>query len=280
MANTNQEQKAELFQKLHRENGMFVIPNSWDAGSAYIYEKEGFSCVATSSAGVAYALGYPDGEDITLDDLVQVVANTVRRVNIPVSADFERGYAEDPEQVKANARRLIEAGAVGFNIEDGVPEAEPGQKLSAMDLQLAKIKALVDLKKEMGINFVINARTCAFWLNVGTQEEMRKIAIERGNAFAAAGADCVFVPGPMDETTVAGLVQGIHAPLNTILNGKFHDFDRLREIGVRRLSVGSGPARYIADKVIGAARAIKAGNPEEILACGFSYEDANRYFTV
>ncbi|MGN0362073.1 MAG: isocitrate lyase/phosphoenolpyruvate mutase family protein [Bilifractor sp.] len=278
MANTNQEQKAELFQRMHREKGMFVIPNSWDAGSAYIYEKEGFSCVATSSAGVAYALGYPDGEDITLDDLVYVVANTVRRVNIPVSADFERGYAEDPDQVKANARRLVEAGAVGFNIEDGVPEAEPGRKLSSMDLQIAKIKALVDLKKEMGINFVINARTCAYWLNVGSQEEMMKIAIDRGNAFAEAGADCVFVPGPMDVETVRGLVQGIHAPLNTILNGRFHDFDRLREIGVRRLSVGSGPVRYIADKVIAAARAIKAGNPEEILACGFSYGDANRYF--
>ena len=278
MANTNQEKKAELFQDMHRSEGMFVIPNSWDAGSAYIYEKEGFDCVATSSAGVAYALGYPDGEDITLDDLVQVVSNTVRRVDIPVSADFERGYAEDPEEVKENARRLLEAGAVGFNIEDGVPEADKEHKLSPMSLQLAKLEALVDLKKETGINFVINARTCAYWLHVGTPDEMMKIAIERGNAFAKAGADCVFVPGPMDEETVQGLVSGIHAPLNTILIGKFHDFDRLREIGVRRLSVGSGPVRYIADKVIGAARDLKAGKPETILSCTFSYGDANRYF--
>ncbi|MGN0070729.1 MAG: isocitrate lyase/phosphoenolpyruvate mutase family protein [Atopobiaceae bacterium] len=279
MAKTNQEQKAERFQQMHRSEGMFVIPNSWDAGSAYIYEKEGFECVATSSAGVAYALGYPDGEDITLDDLVQVVSNTVRRVDIPVSADFERGYAEDPSEVKKNARRLVEAGAVGFNIEDGVPEADAAHKLSPMDLQLAKIKALVELKQEMGIDFVINARTCAYWLSVGTPDEMMKIAIERGNAFAAAGADCVFVPGPMDEKTVKGLVSGIHAPLNTILNGRYHDFAGLEKAGVRRLSVGSGPVRYIADKVINAARDIKAGHPDEVLACTFSYGAANTYFT-
>ncbi|MGN0075802.1 MAG: isocitrate lyase/phosphoenolpyruvate mutase family protein [Parafannyhessea sp.] len=190
MANTNQEQKAERFQQLHRTDGMFVIPNSWDAGSAYVYEREGFDCVATSSAGVAYALGYPDGEDITLDDLVQVVRNTVRRVDIPVSADFERGYA-----------------------------------------------------------------------------------------FAEAGADCVFVPGPMDEATVRSLVAGIHAPLNTILNGRFHDFAQLKKIGVRRLSVGSGPVRYIAEKVIHAARDIRAGKPEEVLSCGLSYGAANEYFS-
>jgi 2-methylisocitrate lyase-like PEP mutase family enzyme len=278
MANTNQAQKAAKFQAMHRADGMFVIPNSWDAGSAFICEKEGFDCVATSSAGVAYALGCPDGEDITLEDLIQVVANTVRRVDIPVSADFERGYAEDPAQVKANAKRLIEAGAVGFNIEDGVPEGGPGAKLSPLDLQLAKLRALVELKTETGIDFVINARTCAYWMNVGTPDEMMKIAVERGNAFAEAGADCVFVPGPMDEATVKGLVNGIHAPLNTILNGRFYDFDKLQAIGVRRLSVGSGPARYIADKVIGAARDIKAGRPETVLACTFDYGAANAYF--
>ncbi|MGN1383026.1 MAG: isocitrate lyase/phosphoenolpyruvate mutase family protein [Eubacterium sp.] len=279
MANTNQKKKAERFQKMHREKGMFIIPNSWDAGSAYIYEKEGFSCVATSSAGVAYALGYPDGEEITLDDPVQVVSDTVRRVDIPVSADFERGYSENPDQVKKNAKRLLEAGAVGFNLEDGLPDGQPGHKLSSMNLQLAKIKALVELKNETGINFVINARTCAYWLNIGTAEEMMKTAVERGNAFAEAGADCVFVPGPMDEKTVGGLVNGIHAPVNTILNGKFHDFDRLREIGVRRLSTGSGPVRYIAEKIVGAVRDIKEGKPETILSSSFSYGAANQYFT-
>lgn len=278
MANTNQEQKAERFQQLHRQEGMFVIPNSWDAGSAYIYEKEGFPCVATSSAGVASALGYPDGEDITLDDLIDCVTKTVRRVDVPVSCDFERGYAEDPEQVKKNARRIIEAGAVGFNIEDGVPEAAPGEKLSPMSLQLAKIQALVELKKEMGVNFVINARTCAYWLNVGTPEEMLNIALERGNAFAKAGADCVFVPGPMDAATVKALVEGIHAPLNTILNGKYHDFEGLRKLGVRRLSVGSGPSRFIANQVITLPRDLKAGKPENILACPFTYGDCNQYF--
>lgn len=275
---TEQIEKARTFQKLHKEKRMFVIPNSWDAGSAFVYEKQGFSCVATSSAGVAYALGYPDGEGITLDDLAQVVAHIVRRVDIPVSADFERGYAEEPEKVKENARRLLNAGAVGFNIEDGVPEGAPGEKLSPLELQLDKIRALVELKEESGVDFVINARTCAYWLNVGSAEEMFEIAVERGNAFRRAGADCVFVPGAIDEATVTMLVNAINAPLNTILSGKFHDFRKLDEIGVRRLSVGSGPARCMCEQMIRLADDLRNENPARILSCAFGYDDANAYF--
>lgn len=266
--------RAAAFLKMHREEGMFVIPNAWDAASAHIFEKMGFQAIATTSAGIAYALGYPDGEQVSLEDLLFVVRKITNRVTVPVSVDFERGYGEDPQAVKGNARRLLEAGAAGFNLEDGQSDG----KLSSIALQTAKIKALCELKQELSLDFVINARTCAYWLNIGSSEEMQREAITRGNAFAEAGADCIFVPGPMDRETAQTLVQEIHAPLNLILNGVYHDFAGLRELGVRRLSTGSGPVRYMLSECIRTADSLKGGNADAVLACDFSYAKANAYF--
>ena len=222
-------QKARYFNKMHKQPGMFVIPNAWDAGSAVIFEKSGFKCLATSSAGIAYAFGRPDGEDIAFDELLYMVKKMTARISIPLSVDFERGYSENPAEVKENARQLVEAGAVGFNIEDGLADGT----LSPLTEQLAKIEALAELKKNLGIDFVINARTCSYWLNIGSELEKYTEACERGNAFARAGADCVFIPGPVDKETTSRLVKNIAAPLNMILNGKYHDFNGLEAIGVR-----------------------------------------------
>lgn len=267
---------AEKLQELHKLNKMFVIPNAWDVASAYIFEKQGFSCVATTSAGIAYSFGYPDGEKIDFNDLVYLTKKIANRINIPLSVDFERGYSEDINQVKENARKLIEAGAVGFNIEDG----ETNGTLSHIELQIAKIKALCELKKEIGVDFVINARTCAYWLNIGNDEIKLRTAVERGNEFKNAGADCVFVPGAIEKETVRKLVKNINAPLNIILNGKLNNFKELDEIGVRRLSVGSSPVRYIYGKTIELAKNLYNGNADEILKSDFSYAKANEYFKI
>lgn len=273
MISEKQKQQAKFFKSLHQKCNMFVIPNAWSVGSAYIFEKEGFEAVATSSAGIAYNLGYPDGEDISFEDLLYVVEKITSRLNIPVSVDFERGYSEDPKQVKENAKQLLLKGAVGFNIEDGLPYGT----LSSIDFQLEKIKALVELKLELDIDFVINARTCAYWLNV--DGDKLKIATERGNAFRQAGADCVFVPGAINEETVKNLVNGINAPLNIILNGIFNDFSKLSSLGVKRLSVGSGPIRNVCERAINIAKDLYKGDVSEILNCKFSYKNANKYFT-
>lgn len=273
MISEKQKQQANFFKSLHQKGNMFVIPNAWSVGSAYIFEKEGFEAVATSSAGIAYNLGYPDGEDISFEDLLYVVEKMTSRLNIPVSVDFERGYSEDPKQVKENAKQLLLKGAVGFNIEDGLPDGT----LSSIDFQLEKIKALVELKLELDIDFVINARTCAYWLNV--DGDKLKIATERGNAFRQAGADCIFVPGAINEETVKNLVNGINAPLNIILNGIFNDFRKLNSLGVKRLSVGSGPIRNVCERAINLAKDLYKGDVSEILNCKFSYKNANKYFT-
>lgn len=275
MITEKQKEKARVFSAMHKENNMFVLPNAWDVGSAYVFEKQGFKAVATSSAGIAYDLGYPDGEDISLDDLLCVVDKIVSRVEIPLSVDFERGYAETVKEVKSNAQKLLFAGAVGFNIEDGLPDGT----LSSLDEQLKKIKALSELKRELDIDFVINARTCAYWLNVASDEEKLKIALARGSAFVEAGADCVFIPGAIDEVTVSKLVRGINAPINIILNGAYNNFAGLEKLGVRRLSVGSNPVRFIYEKTIRLADNLMHGYVGDMLSNGFTYAQANEYFT-
>lgn len=269
-----QKEKAKIFMSMHKGKQMFVIPNAWDVGSAYIFEKTGFSAIATSSAGIAYDLGYSDGETITFEDLLYVVKKIADRISVPLSVDFERGYSENISEIKDNARKLLEAGAVGFNIEDGLSNG----KLSPLNEQILKIRALADLKSELDIDFVINARTCAYWLNIGDEQTKLQTAIERGNAFSDAGADCVFIPGAMSKETVAKLVLNIHAPLNIILNGMFHDFKELNTLGVRRLSVGSGPVRYICEKTIEIAQELYNGNVDNILKSGLTYAKANEYF--
>lgn len=259
---------------MHRQPGMFILPNAWDVGSAYVFEKQGFAAVATSSAGIAYALGCPDSETVSFDDYLWIVERMSRRLNIPLSVDFERGYGETADEVKDNARKMLLAGVVGFNIEDGQPDGS----LAPLEFQLAKIKALTELKAELDIDFVINARSCAYWLNIGNEETKLQTACERGNAFAEAGADCVFVPGAVDENTIRRLVVGIKAPLNIILNGKFNDFAQLRKLGVRRLSIGSSLVRYIFDRIIQQSNALSSGKIKELLNTDFSYTKANAYF--
>lgn len=267
--------KARLFQALHKGNAMFIIPNVWNAGSARIFEKEGFPCVATTSAGIAYMLGHADGEKVSIDDLALATSQITNRVNIPVSCDFERGYSENLATIKENARKLLNAGAVGFNIEDG---ALDGKSLEALDKQLFKIKAMLEVKKETGIDFVINARSCVYWSGIGTEEEKLQTAITRGNAFLNAGADCVFIPGAINEATVQAIVNGINGPLNIILNSKFHNIEKLGQHGVRRLSIGSGAARSTADHLIQIAKDLKKNNTDTMLDCAFTYAMANDYF--
>lgn len=270
-----QKEKARIFQNLHKQNKMFILPGAWSIGSAYIFEKQGFNAVGTSSAGIAYNLGYSDGEEISFEDYVWIVGKIANRLSIPLSVDFERGYSEDPTEVKENAKRLLYAGAVGFNIEDGCADGT----LSPLDKQIAKINALVELKRELGIDFVINARTCTYWLNVADEKTKFQIAVERGNAFAKAGADCVFVPGTINEKTIEQLVEHIKSPLNIILNGIFNDFIKLEKIGVRRLSGGASLARYIIDKTIQQAEYFYKGDVNNLLNTDFSYAKANEFFS-
>lgn len=267
--------RANTFKDLHKKGDLLLLPNIWNVGSALVFEKEGAKALATSSAGIAYDLGYADGEDISFEDLLEMVKKICRRVTVPISVDFERGYAETGEGVKENARKLLEAGAVGVNIEDGCSDGS----LSSIDLQIEKIQALVALKEETGIPFVINARTCAFWYDIAGEEGNLSIAIERGRAYAQAGADCVFVPGAMSMETAETLIREIPCPLNLILTPKTQDIHALNQAGLARLSLGSGPVRATYQGVIQLAQSIQQEQDfTALLETPLTYAKANDYF--
>jgi len=273
MVSERQKEKARVFMNMHKENKMFILPNAWSTGSAYVFEKQGFKAVGTSSAGIAHDLGFPDGEYISFDDLLWVVEKIAKRVDVPLSVDFERGYSEVNKEIKENARKLLFAGAVGFNIEDGLPDGA----LYPLDKQIEKIKSLSELKSELDINFVINARTDAYALD-GTDEGSMKVALERCNAFVEAGADCVFVIGAKDDIAISKLVKGINAPVNIFWRSCLSSFEDLDKMGVQRLSAGCHPARYIYGQVVEMASDLYSGDVSKLVNNDFSSEKANAYF--
>ena len=275
MITSAQRERAERFMRMHYD-GMFVLPNAWDAGSALVFEKQGFQAVATSSAGIAYTYGYPDGEHISFDDVASCVEHITRRISIPLSVDIERGYGETPEEIRDNARRLLQLGAVGFNIEDGRPDGQ----LEDLGSALERIAALVLLKDELNLDFVVNARTCVFLLSKADAETKLGVAIERGNAFRQAGADCIFVPCVVDRGIAGQLVKNIDAPINLLINAVLYDFEEIAQIGVRRLSLGCYPVRSVLNHLISIARDAQDGTAARLLDHSFSSREANRFFEM
>jgi 2-methylisocitrate lyase-like PEP mutase family enzyme len=274
MITDEQRISADKFQELHTGAEMFLLPNIWDAGSAYIFEKQGFQALATTSAGIAYSLGYPDGEKIPFEDLLFIVKSMVRRIKVPLSVDFERGYGESLKEFKEFSRILLECGIAGLNIEDGRPD----NTLDNIELMKNKIEILLELKKELNLNFVINARTCACWLKIGDERERLETAVERGNIFKKSGADSVFIPGVEDENAVKMLAEKIDIPLNFLINSKLYDFEKYKKLGAKRLTLGSGTVRYIMERLINTALDIKNGDVSKLTDNTFTYKKANEFF--
>ena len=275
---TSQKQRAETFQALHQAPHLFALPNVWDPGSAVIAQQIGFESIATTSAGVAFTFGYPDGQHLPVAELTRWVGAMVRRISIPLSVDMERGYAEDVSGVRSHVRSVIRAGAVGINLEDGIPGARP--RLDDLELCREKIQGLTQLKTEMDIPFVINARTCAFLLGIGAPEERLALAIDRCNAFAQAGADCVFVPGLTRESDIDTLVKHVDAPVNLLLHPHTADLARMDALGVRRLSLGSAAVRAVQAHLMAMMHQLKNNNdPRPFLDHDLDYARANAIFT-
>jgi 2-methylisocitrate lyase-like PEP mutase family enzyme len=232
--------KAEVLRALHHGPPILVLPNAWDAASARIFQAEGFPAIGTTSAGVAAALGYPDGGVVPTREMIEAVARIVRAVDVPVTADIEHAYATTPDAVAEVVLRVIAAGAVGVNIEDLVPG---GAELEPIALQADKITTIGKAASKAGVRIVINARTDVFLRGIGAQGTRLGVAIDRGRAFLAAGADCVFVPGVSDRDTISELVRGIGGPLNILATKGAPPVADLEALGVARVSVGSGPMR-------------------------------------
>lgn len=245
------------FGDLHQREGCFLVPNAWDVGSARILEAAGFPAVATTSAGVAFSLGRPDGgfhgrqarvgRDMMLDRVRAIAAG----ISVPLSADLEAGYGASPAEVAATIEGAIAAGAAGGNIEDHT--GSPDAPLYEMAAAVERIRAAREAIDRAGVPFVLVGRTDSLLLDrPGDLGE----CIRRGNAYREAGADCVFTPGAADAGTIATLVREIDAPLNVVvgLTGNKLSLADLAELGVRRVTIGGSLSRAMYHHMWQAAR--------------------------
>lgn len=240
---TSQTEKAEHFKSLHKADNPLLLYNIWDAGSANAVARAGAKAVATSSWSVAAAQGYEDGEKLPLEQLLAVATSIVRSVDVPVTVDFEGGYASDAEAVGENVRRLLACGIVGFNFED---QAAHAQGLYSVEAQVSRIAAARQAADVFGVPFFINARTDIFLtadrdaLHAGLMEE----ALVREKAYASAGADGFFVPGLMDRALIRQICEADILPVNIMAAGSAEEIREITLLGVARVS--AGPAPYIA----------------------------------
>ena len=247
----NQTEKARAFTALHRKGDPVVLYNIWDAGSARAVAEAGAKAVATGSWSVAAANGYSDGEALPLLQLADIARAIVAATDLPVTIDFEGGYAQAPEEVALNVARIVEAGAVGINFEDQVVG---GTGLHPLEAQAERIRAIRAMADEKGLPLFINARTDLF-LKVSDPVRHAPLvdeAIERAAAYAQAGASGFFVPGLSNPDLIGRVCEAVALPVNIMMRSGM-DAKALAGLGVARISHGPGPYRAMIEWLKGEA---------------------------
>lgn len=238
----SQSEKASRLLSLHHAEQPLVLINAWDAASACIVERAGFPAIATTSAGIANAQGYPDGQRIPWPEMLEAVRRIAEAVRVPVTADVESGFAADPQQLEWSLEQLIEAGAVGLNLEDALPGAAHGPLFSLAD-QVDRIRTVRRVAEKRKLHLVINARTDAYWQRGADPAVAWRETVERGKAYLEAGADCIFIPGLRDSGQIANLAEEWNSPINILAGAGAPSVAELQKLGVKRISYGSGPMR-------------------------------------
>jgi len=236
-----QKEKAEQFRRLHHQAPLLVLPNAWDAASARIFARAGFNAIATTSSGVATALGYSDGQKISREMLIEALARITRVVECPVTADIEAGFGDSIAEVLQTVKAVMATGVVGINIEDSLKQQE--KALVDVAYQVELIKALRELSTTLDIPFVINARVDVFLLAIGEPEGRFEHAVQRANAYLQAGADCVYPIGLLERETIARLVKEINGPINILGGSPAPTLPELAQLGVARVSLAGGLMR-------------------------------------
>jgi len=236
-----QGRKAELLRKLHGGPHILVLPNAWDVASARVLEELGYPAIATTSAGVAFSLGYPDGQRVSRDEMLEAVARIARAVRVPVTADMESGYGTTPKDVAETAKAIVSAGAVGLNFEDVIGDTESSQVDTK--LQVEKLRTIREVSASLRVPLVINARTDIYLMPIGPEATRFERTVERLRAYRAAGADCVFAPGVKERGLIEKLVKAVEAPLNILVTPGCPPIAELEKLGVARASIGSGVMR-------------------------------------
>jgi 2-methylisocitrate lyase-like PEP mutase family enzyme len=287
MERMTQIERAREFRRMHEGTGLLLLPNAWDVVSAKLYEVEGFRALGTTSAGIAATLGFADGERMTLEDNLAVCRRIVDHVAIPVSVDLEAGYATSLDGLAESIARAIRAGAAGVNLEDSAKAGCGGNTAGALlepEAQRDRIATAREVAERAGVPLVINARTDVLLRDGAPSAQGLREAIERGNTYSRAGADCVFVPdmGDLGESEIATLAKGLEAPLNLIAGRSTPGVRRLEALGVARLSFGPRPMRSALHSLRRMAREWSAEGTFTRLNTGgaLSYEEVNGWFAL
>ncbi len=272
MADKRLVEKAERLRAVHVPGRPLVLPNAWDAGSAKIIAAEGFPAIATTSAGIAFSYGVPDGEAISRADMLHASRRIAAAVSVPVTADVEAGYGPDPEAVGHMVMELLGAGVVGANFEDS-SDASGG---ALFDLELAKERIAAGRKaaKDAGVPFVINGRTDAL-MRIKDKEAAFAEAVKRLNAYRKAGADCLFAPFTADPGVIGRLVKAVDGPLNIILQPTI-TVAEMAELGVARISLGGHLYRASLAVARRAARELKEQGTATFAREGLDYGELQK----
>ena len=275
-ASSAQSSAITRFRVLH-ESGCFVLPNPWDVGTSVYLQHLGFKALATTSAGAAFALGKPDTVSaVPRDVMLTHIRDVVNATPLPVNADFQTGYADQPEGVAANVSLCIATGVAGLSIEDGTGDSKA--PLFEFDLAVDRIKAARAAIDASGLRVVLTGR-CEVWL-VG-QPDPKRVALERLAAYAEAGADCLYAPGVRDPDEIAAIVKEVSPkPVNVLMSSPSPTLSvaRLGDLGVRRISVGSALARVAWGAFIRASRSIATTGSFDSLGDAAPFAELNDLF--
>lgn len=267
---SNNAQNAQVFRQLHTE-GLLLLANAWDAGTARVIESLGAKALATTSAGVAWAHGYADGDALPVKLLVATVAEITRVTKVPLTVDFEGGYSNDPAAVGEAIAAVIDAGAVGINLEDGAGEP---------DLLRAKIEAVKRTASRLGVDLFVNARTDVFLRGLAPKPRQVEETLARAERYRAAGADGLFVPGATDAADLRAIVSGTKLPVNVMAKPGVPSVSELQALGVRRLSAGSGIAQAVFGRTASLAAAfLREGATAPLGEGALPYPELNKLMT-
>ncbi len=260
---------AAALRQLHQE-GLLLLANVWDAGTARLVQSLGAKAIATTSAGVAWSLGYPDGDALPVAKLADAVSGISRVLRVPLTVDSESGYSDDPATVADNIARLIDAGAAGINLEDG--DRDPA-------LLCAKIEHIKSACSRRGVDVFVNARTDVYLAGLAPESKRVEETLARAKRYRESGADGLFVPGVVDNDQIRAIATGAGLPLNVLARPNLAPAAELERLGVRRLSAGSGTAQSAYGRIAELSRDFLRDGASTPLAAGaMGYSDINALF--
>lgn len=273
MDRSQQASMAKSFLARHRGPRILVLPNVWDALSARLFVEAGFDALATTSGGVAWALGYPDGEAAPWTEVVAATERIVRTAGVPVTADIEAGYGTTPAEVSAHVAEIIQTGIVGINLEDGLHGP-----IRSIEDAIARLAAAREAAQKQGVPIVLNARCDVYHLQLGEEKTRFAATVDRCKAYLATGADCVYPFGLRDPATIAQLVRAVAAPVNITGRPGMPDASALERLGVARVTIASAPTLVAMSAIQKLASEFRATGSFEILTASIRHPDAQKLF--